>query len=347
MHSPLSGHLTDRRIAALAEPLRNQFLFFIRFPMELCTYRGAQLGQVSLLDFQIAIHPVVSKNLPFRIKKNALAAQIIEKTGNAIAKILGRHAKSMGIFLDPRQCRVESFIVHLHPSPGLKADGLPRGKRHFPKHLNPEKFTALLFVAAAAAFAADNLPDFGNKSAREGFILFQDFVKMHGQIANGHGPAFEAVSHQGAQTEASGVILHPSCLKGRILTVVAEYQQTGPLRVVHHILRQDMNIRNIGGADGSGRFPVCRSDHPSIGSAGQATRKETRIVLFLPDGIKHDRNPCHPAMAATADTRWVCGAAATAKIQCGRSLVVIEIFILTAAHDAIQQYHTLAALAFF
>jgi len=52
--------------------------------MELRSDRSARLGQIALLDFEIAFLPVLGKDLPFRVVQYPLAPQIIEETGDAV-----------------------------------------------------------------------------------------------------------------------------------------------------------------------------------------------------------------------------------------------------------------------
>ena len=85
-------------------------------------------------------------------------------------------------------------------------------------------------------------------------------------------PRLQPFGHEGAQPKTAGVVLHPSGLEGGILPVVAEDQETRPLRMVHHVLRQDMHIGHIGGADRTCGLPVGAADAPSVGPAGEATR---------------------------------------------------------------------------
>jgi hypothetical protein len=331
----------------IAEPLGYQFLSFLRAALKFCSNRSSQLGKVALLDFEIPIHPVFGENFAFRVMQYPLASQIIEKACDTVAEILGRHAEGMGIFLNPGQRGVKAFIIHLHPSPWFETNGLPGGKRDFPQHLNAEKFPSFLFVATASAFSTDHLPHLGNKGTGKRLVPFQNLIEVHGQIADGNRTVFETLGHEGAQAETTGMILHPACLEGGILPVVAENQETWPFRMVHHVLSQNMHVGHIGRTDRSRRFPVVAADTPPVGPAGEATRKHAWIVSLLPHGIKKHRFPDCTAMAATLHCIGMGGATTAAEIDGSETLMFVEIFVIAAADNLVNEHDSVSTLSFF
>ncbi|OPY06618.1 MAG: hypothetical protein A4E66_02160 [Syntrophus sp. PtaB.Bin001] len=253
----------------------------------------------------------------------------------------------MGIFLDPWQCRVKTLIINLHPSPRFETDGLSRGQRDFSEHLDAEKLPSFLFMSPPAAFSTDYLPDFGNKGARKGLVPFQNLIKVHGQIADGNGTVLETFGHEGTETETTGMILHPACLEGGILPVVAENKEPWPFRMMYHVLSQNMHVGHIGGTNRSRRFPVVAADASPIGPAGKTASKHARIVPFLPHGIKRHRLSDCTAMAAAVHCIGMGCAATTAEINCDETIMFVEIFVIAAADNMVNQHYTVSALSFF
>ena len=122
-------------------------------------------------------------------------------------------------------------------------------------------------MAAAAAFLALHLPDFGHQRARERLVVFELVVDKACQVAYRESPLLQTVGHQCAQAEAAGVVFHPAGLESGLLAVVAEDQQALSLGVVHHVLGEDMDIGHIGGAHGACGFAVGVAHAPSCGAA--------------------------------------------------------------------------------
>jgi hypothetical protein len=74
---------------------------------------------------------------------------------------------------------LDAPLVHnLHPAPWFQADRLAGGKRHFPERLNPQEFPALLLMASAAAFFADNLPHFRHERPRQPSLQFTGSIPI-------------------------------------------------------------------------------------------------------------------------------------------------------------------------
>jgi len=143
------------------------------------------------------------------------------------------------------------------------------------------------------------------------------------------------------------MILHPACLEGSILPVVAENQEPWPFRMVYHVLSQNMHVGHIGRTDRSSRFPVVAADAPPIGPAGEATCKHARIVSLLPHGIKKHRFPDCTAMAAAVHCIGMGGAATTTETDCGDALMFIETFVIAAADNLVNEHDAVSTLSFF
>jgi len=119
--TPFLRDLAHCGVAALADPLGDEFRLFLITTVELRPGRTACLRKVALLYFQIAVHPVLSENFALGIVQNPLAPQVVENTGDTVAQVLSRHPKSKRVLLDPGQPSVEPFVLHLHSAPHRQA----------------------------------------------------------------------------------------------------------------------------------------------------------------------------------------------------------------------------------
>src|SRR5690606_24325321 len=115
---PLADNLPDRRLAALTQPLRHELVLLTRLAAQLRTDRAANLGKVALLDFQVAIHPVLGEDLQVPVVEDALSAEVIEDVLDSVPQVLGSHAEGTGPRLDPGEGRIEPFVSDLHAAPG-------------------------------------------------------------------------------------------------------------------------------------------------------------------------------------------------------------------------------------
>ena len=132
LNPPLSGYLTHRRVTPIADPLGDEFILFGRLTPQFGTYWIADLRQIALLYFEVPVHPVLGEDLPLRIVQHSFSPQIVKQGGNPVSEIFSRHTHGVSIFLYPWQRCVQSLIIHLHPAPGFKTNGLPRREGDFP-----------------------------------------------------------------------------------------------------------------------------------------------------------------------------------------------------------------------
>jgi hypothetical protein len=80
-----------------------------------------------------------------------------------------------------------------------------------------------LLVTTAATLPALYLPNFRYEGARQSFVSIELVIYEACKVTYRERTAFKSLSHQRPQSEATGVVFHPSCLEGGILTVIAEH----------------------------------------------------------------------------------------------------------------------------
>ena len=250
----------------------------------------------------------------------------------------------MRLALNPRQTGVEALVLHAHAAPGLQADRLTRRHRDFTKHLDPQELASFLLVPASAAFATLNLPHLGHERARQGFVAFEQVVDVSRQVADGGRSILEAVGHQRAQTEAARVILHPPGLECGVLAVVAEDEQARPLRVVHHVLRQHVDVSHVGRTHGTRRLAIRGEHRPAVRAARQTTRQVPRIVFLLSDRVELHHFASGSAVQAARANRRMCRSATATHSNTRQPIVLFEILVGVAPDDVVDEDETLAAL---
>jgi hypothetical protein len=76
------------------------------------------------------------------------------------------------------------------------------------------------------------------------------------------------------------MVLHPSGLKGCVLTVVCEHEEPFPFCVLEHVLSEHVYVRNRHRTNGARRLPVPAKRHPAAGAATQTGAEPT--IAFLP-----------------------------------------------------------------
>ena len=72
-NAPFLPHLANRGVASIAQPLRDEFGFLVSPAAKLGARRIPDLWQVALLNLEIAVHPVLGKNLLLRVVQYAFA----------------------------------------------------------------------------------------------------------------------------------------------------------------------------------------------------------------------------------------------------------------------------------
>ena len=184
------------------------------------------MRQVPLLNFRVAIHPVFAEELMFRVPEDSFSSEVIEDAGDAVAEIFGGHAEFCGGALDPGQTGFEPRVLDSHASPWFEADGLAGREGDFAEDLEAEELAAFFFMASIAAFLTFHEPDFGDKSAGERFVAFESVINEAGEVPDRECAADESFGHEGAQSEAAGVVFHPAGLEGGILAIVAEDEES-------------------------------------------------------------------------------------------------------------------------
>ena len=142
------------------------------------------------------------------------------------------------------------------------------------------------------------------------------------------------------------MILHPPGLKRRVLPVVAEHQQALPLRVVHHVLRQDVHVGHVDRAHRPGRLAVAAAHAAAVGAAGEAARQAAGVLRVLAHGLQRHRAAGGAARPAARRRLRVRGAAAAAEVERRRPRVAGRLFriLVRCADQAVDQHDPLAAL---
>ena len=99
-----------------------------------------------------------------------------------------------------------------------------------------------------------DLPHFGQQRPRQVFISGHLLVEARDNIPRNHWSGPHHFGHPCAETEAPGVIPHPSRLECGILPIVGKHKQTLAFGMMDHVLRKNMHIRHVDGSDRLGRF---------------------------------------------------------------------------------------------
>jgi len=173
--------------------------------------------------------------------------------------------------------RGEVFVVDVEATPRFQTDALPNSKGEFPQDLDAEKLFAFGIVLNPFGFFAVGSPDFGQEGTADVVVLIEKGIEMGGEIPDGEGSLANLFVHEAAETEATGMILHPSGLEGGILAVVGKDQQAFALGVVEHTLGQHMHISSGGGADGTNGFAVLPEGLIAMGFASDARGEGCRL----------------------------------------------------------------------
>ena len=248
--------------------------------------------------------------------------------------------------LQPRQGGVESHVLHLHAAPRFQAERLPGGERHLAQHLKAQELAAFLLMPCAAALAARDLPHLRHQRPRQRLVGFQPIVQPAGQIADRTRIGLDAGGHQRPQPEAPRMVLHPPGLKRRVLAVVAEHQQALPLRVVHHVLRQDVHVGHVDRAHGPRRLAIAAAPAAAAGAAGETARQAARVLRVLAHGVQRHRAAGGAACPAARRRFRVRGAAAGAEVERRRPRAAGRLLriLVRCADQAVDQHDPLAAL---
>ena len=149
------------------------------------------------------------------------------------------------------------------------------------------------------------------------------------------------LGHQRAQPEAAGVVLHPAGLEGGVLPVVAEDEQPRPLRVVDHVLRENVHIGHVRGAHGARWLAVVAADAPPVRAAREAARQVPGVVLLLPHGVEGDRRARRRRSAGSGSPPRDGQRRSGGRSDSGASaLVLVQVLVVAAADDAVEQHDT-------
>ena len=223
--------------------------------------------QIAFLHFPVAFLPILAEHSRFGIVQCAAAAQVIEHTRHAVAQAFRRQAQTMRFVLNPRRGLIQPIVFHLQPAPRFQTTGLPGSEGGFAKHLKAQVLAAFLLMANARAFVRRELPHFRGERTGKCRVLRQLVVQEPGEVADGLRPGLDALRHQRAQTEASGMVAHPTGLKRSILAVVAEHQEARAFGAMHHVLGEHMHVRHGDGPHWPRRFAVAAMHHAPVGTA--------------------------------------------------------------------------------
>ena len=260
---------------ARAQPLGDLRRLLRCVAAQLGAIGGKEARQIALLDLPVALHPVLREDLVLGVVQDALAPQVVNHGGGAFSEALRRDAEPMSVLLDPGQGRIEPFVLDLHPPPRFEAKRLPGRERHLAQYLETKVLAALLCVASPGALAARDLPDLGDQRAGKGLVGFQQIIEPRHQIAHRARIGPDAFRHQCPQAEAARVVLHPARLERRVLAVVAEDEQAAALRVVDHVLGEDVHVRDVDRPYRARRFAVVGARAVADGAAREAARQRS------------------------------------------------------------------------
>ena len=288
--TPPPRDLAHGGVAGRTQPLGDLGRLLRRFPAELGAVRGKEARQIALLDFPVALHPVLREDLVLGIVQDALSAQVVEHPGNPFAETLRGDAELVRVVLNPGQGGIEALVLDLHPAPGLEAERLPGRERHLAQHLEAKVLAALLGVTSPRALSASNLPDLGEQCSGERLVGFQSIVEPRHEVAHRAGTWLDALRHQRPQPESAGVILHPARLERGVLAVVAEDQQAAAFRVMHHVLGKDVHVRDVDRAHRPRRLAVVGARSVPGSATREAARQHARALVrgALPDRVQQD-----------------------------------------------------------
>ena len=290
--APLRGHLPHRGLAALAQPLQDAAAIVAGAAFQLDALRSAGPPKIALLDLEVAGEAVPGEGQILRVVEDLLPANVVECRGDPLAHGFRRQPEPVCVVLDPRQRSVQVGVVDLHSPPGFQPQGLPGGLRDLAQHLHAQELPPLVAVALAGCLPARHYPNLRDQRARECLVLLQSGVEEPGQIAYRPVPAAQSVRHQRPQAKPACVVLHPSGLEGGILAVVAEHEQPPPLRLLDHVLGQNVHVGGGAGAHGPRRFAVAAATAPAAQRvAREAARQDPGPVRLLTDGVKADSRP--------------------------------------------------------
>ena len=201
-------------------------------------------------------------------------------------------------------------------------------------------------MSAPSPLLPNHLPDLWNESPREGLVFVQDVVEMVGQVADGNHAFLHSLGHQCAQTESPSMILHPTGLEGGVLTVVAKDEQPRTLRVMDHVLGQDVDVGHVGCSNLTSGLPIPSPDSTPVGPAREAAGELTRVVLLLAHREEFNRFAECTALPAARDGFGVCRAAVSAEVKRCCATTVLDGLVVTAADNAVGQHHPASALCF-
>ncbi|MBK8179278.1 MAG: hypothetical protein IPK67_10405 [Planctomycetes bacterium] len=104
-------------------------------------------------------------------------------------------------------------------------------------------------------------------NARERLVFLEQIIKVEREIADRNPSGAQSVCHQRADAEPTSMVLHPSGLERSVLPVVAEHEESRPLGVLHHVLRQHVNVGDVCCAHRACGLSVASPDAPARGSA--------------------------------------------------------------------------------
>ena len=97
------------------------------------------------------------------------------------------------------------------------------------------------------------------------------------------------------------MVLHPAGLEGSILAVIAEHQEARTLRVVNHVLSEDMYIGDVRRAHRTCGLSISTSDPSAVRPAGDAAGQVPRAVLLASDRVLPDHLAGRSALEALRD----------------------------------------------
>ena len=142
------------------------------------------------------------------------------------------------------------------------------------------------------------------------------------------------------------MVFHPPGLESRVLAVVAEDQQSPSVRVVNHVLCQNVHVRHVGGPDGTRRLPVVAAKMPADSSAGKTTGEIARIIFALLNNVQLDGFSSSTAVSAINNRTWMRRTAAAAEKEFFHTVVFVQVFVVAVSNQVVYQYDPVAALGF-
>ena len=124
------------------------------------------------------------------------------------------------------------------------------------------------------------------------------------------------------------MVAHPTSLKRCILSIVSKYQQPLALRMMNHVLSQNMNVFDVGRTDRLDRLTKSPRQASAVRAAAHAGTNEAFVFFLLLNDLQLHGSGLLTAVQTARHGSVVGGAATQTELQGRKSrMILIDVVV--------------------